>query len=121
MATPEDMMFENQQFKLKARMTVTITFLVVSGVVGSTYLFLNRPIHPEPPVQEAKPLISSEDCIKMCPETGVASYDLKGCTCNPPKKPGLLQVDKMDCNCACVPMTWRQQQSSENKEVPQQR
>lgn len=101
-------------------MTV-IAFVIVCGFVAVSYLFFNRPYHQEAPAPEKKPLITAEECSKMCSEVGVAKYDLNECSCNPPKKPGLLQVDKMDCNCACVPMTWRQIQESGNKEVPQQR
>lgn len=120
MAT-DDQIYESNKVKAMTKFWIIIALILTSGAVGGMHLFLNRPFHPEPPVPETKPLVSAEECTKMCGETGIASYDVKACTCNPPKKPGLLQVDKMDCNCACVPMTWRQQQNSENKEVPQQR
>lgn len=89
--SPEDMMYENQKYKMKARMWVSLIFLVVSGAVSVTYLELNRPVDQAP-----APLISADECTKMCTETGVGSYDRQNCVCKKPLQP---VVGRMMCDC----------------------
>lgn len=102
MPSPEDMMYEDRQLKMKTRMWITLAFLGVSGITSVTYLVLHRPIRPDPVVETVPPppvpapLMSADECTKMCTEAGVGSYDRQNCVCKKPLQP---VVGRMMCDC----------------------
>jgi hypothetical protein len=113
MASVEDQMYENKRVQTYTRFGIFIAIIVVGGMLGALRMCYARPIPPP-----TAPLISAEACGQMCP-TGVAEYNHEGCTCNHPQV-NAVQVDKMDCNCACVPMNRGQETQSSNKNQPLQ-
>lgn len=84
----EDQMYETQRLKMRTWTAVALVFIFVSGILGFTFLNLNRPI--------PAPLVTTEGCVKMCGELGVENYTELGCACKKPVRP---VIGNMLCEC----------------------
>jgi len=104
MATDEQQLFSNEKTRMVTRFLWWLALIVVSGVLGGMYMYINRP------ARAAK--ITPESCTTMCGENGLEEYNLDECRCRraPVQVPSInitpTTVEKIEnVVCTCRPAT----------------
>ena len=88
----DDQIYENKKVQMMTQMWVILALVLSVTLLGGLYLVTTRPTH--------SPIVTMENCAKLCGENGVDDYNADACKCLAPKAVMAPRIEHMTCECS---------------------